>query len=58
MLELRPSRLRCLFEPTRGTQQMPLLFYFPYIIWMGMMEIVQEEMRASVTIKARTPARR
>jgi len=37
---------------------MPLLFYFPYIIWMGMMEIVQDEMRAPVKIKAQTPARR
>ena len=23
---------------------MPLLFYFPLIVWMGMMEIAQDEM--------------
>ena len=23
---------------------MPLLFYFPFIIWMGTMKVVQEEM--------------
>lgn len=23
---------------------MPLLFYFPFIVWMGMVKVVQEEM--------------
>ena len=36
---------------------MPLLFYFPYIIWMGMMQIVQDEMRVSAKIKPRPPMR-
>jgi hypothetical protein len=36
---------------------MPLLFYFPYIVWMGMMQLVQDEMRAPVKIKARPPIR-
>ena len=34
---------------------MPLLFYFPYIIWMGMMQIVQDEMRVPAKIKPRPP---
>jgi len=37
--------------------KMPLLFYFPYIIWMGMMQVVQDEMRVPVKIKARPPVR-
>lgn len=37
---------------------MPLLFYFPLIIWMGLVEIVQEEMRVPVKVKAATPERR
>ena len=32
---------------------MPLLFYFPFIIWMGMLEIAHDEMR--VPIKAKAP---
>jgi hypothetical protein len=36
---------------------MPLLFYFPYIVWMGMMQIVHDEMRVPVKIKARPPVR-
>ena len=24
---------------------MPLLFYFPFIVWMGMVKVVQDEMR-------------
>jgi len=32
---------------------MPLLFYLPIIIWMGMVEIAQEELRAPVKIKGR-----
>jgi hypothetical protein len=31
---------------------MPLLFYFPLIIWMGMLEALQDEMRVPVTAKA------
>ena len=27
---------------------MPLLFYFPLIIWMGMLEAMQDEMRVPV----------
>jgi hypothetical protein len=45
------------FEPTRGTQKMPLLFYFPLIVWMGMMEIAQDEMRVPVRVKARTSSK-
>jgi len=37
--------------------KMPLLFYFPYIIWMGMMQIAQDEMRVPVKIKPRPPVR-
>jgi hypothetical protein len=37
---------------------MPLLFYFPLIIWMGMVEILEEEMRVPVKVKAGTPDRR
>jgi hypothetical protein len=36
---------------------MPLLFYFPLIIWMGMMEIAQDEMRIAVKVNTRTPLR-
>lgn len=46
------------FEPTRGTQKMPLLFYFPFIVWMGLMEIAQDEMRIPVRVKARTSSQR
>jgi len=42
----------------REAQKMPLLFYFPLIIWMGMMEIAQDEMRAPVNVRTPTPARR
>jgi hypothetical protein len=35
---------------------MPLLFYFPLIVWMGMVEIMHDEMRAPV--KTRVPAHR
>jgi hypothetical protein len=37
--------------------KMPLLFYFPFIVWMGMMEIVYDEMRVPVRIKAPAPRR-
>ena len=26
---------------------MPLLFYFPFIVWMGMVKVVRDEMRVS-----------
>jgi len=32
---------------------MPLLFYFPLIVWMGMLGAMQEEMRAPAVVKAR-----
>ncbi len=37
---------------------MPLLFYFPLIIWMGVIEIVREEMRIPVKVKAGPPEQR
>jgi hypothetical protein len=37
---------------------MPLLFYFPFIVWMGLMEIAQAEMRAPVRVKAQSPSQR
>jgi hypothetical protein len=33
---------------------MPLLFYFPIIVWMGLMEIAQDEMRVPVRVKTRS----
>jgi hypothetical protein len=42
----------------REAQKMPLLFYFPLIIWMGMMEIAHDELRVPVNVRTRTPARR
>jgi len=36
---------------------MPLLFYFPYIVWMGMMQFVQDEMRVPAKVKMRPPVR-
>ena len=38
---------RCLREPEREEQKMPLLFYFPLIVWIGMMEVMQAEMLPS-----------
>ena len=35
---------------------MPLLFYFPLIVWMGMAEIMQDQMCAPAKIKTREPA--
>jgi hypothetical protein len=32
---------------------MPLLLYFPLIIWMGMLVAMQDEMRAPATVKVR-----
>ena len=41
---------------------MPLLFYFPFIVWMGVLEIAHDEMRVAVKVrtpdKVRTPVRR
>ena len=34
---------------TRGGK-MPLLFYLPLIIWMGLFEVAQNEMRAPVKV--------
>jgi hypothetical protein len=31
---------------------MPLLFYFPFILWAGMMSVAEEEMRP-IPVKAR-----
>lgn len=36
-------------EPQREIQKMPLLFYFPLIIWMGMLGAMQDEMRMPAT---------
>ncbi len=36
---------------------MPLLLYYPLIVWMGMMEIVQHEMRAPIKVKAQSRQR-
>lgn len=30
---------------------MPLLFYFPIIVWAGMVTVAQEQMRAPVPVK-------
>ena len=32
---------------------MPLLLYFPLIIWLGMLEAMKDDMRAPATIKTR-----
>jgi hypothetical protein len=32
------------FEPKREAQKMPLLFYLPFIVWMGMMTVVQNDL--------------
>jgi hypothetical protein len=32
---------------------MPLLFYFPLIIWMGMLEAMHDDMRVPATVKVR-----
>jgi hypothetical protein len=45
-----PLRTEC------EAKKMPLLFYFPLIVWMGMMEIAHDEMR--VPLKVKTPVRR
>lgn len=48
---------RVLMSNQREAGNMPLLFYFPYIVWMGMMQLVQDEMRVPVKVKARPPVR-
>jgi hypothetical protein len=35
------------------SKKMPLLFYFPLIVWMGMLEAMQDEMRVPTTAKPR-----
>jgi hypothetical protein len=42
----------------REVQKMPLLFYSPLIIWMGLFEVAQDEMRVPVKIKALRETRR
>jgi len=32
---------------------MPLLFYFPLIVWMGMLELAQDEMRVPAKARVR-----
>ena len=51
--ELALAFSRSCLEPQREIQKMPLLFYFPLIIWMGMLGAMQDEMRMPVTAKAR-----
>jgi hypothetical protein len=34
---------------------MPLLFYYPLIIWMGMIEVMRDQMGAPATVKVRRP---
>lgn len=36
---------------------MPLLLYFPLIVWMSMVEIVQQEMHVPVKVKAQSRQR-
>ena len=45
----------CVFlaEPQREKQNMPLLLYFPLIIWLGMLEAMKDDLREPATIKAR-----
>jgi hypothetical protein len=51
------ARLRFFFEPKREAYRMPLLFYFPLIVWMGMMEFAQQEMHVPVKVKAQSHRR-
>ncbi len=37
---------------------MPLLFYLPLIIWMGLFEAAEDEMRVPVKVKALRKTRR
>jgi len=34
---------------------MPLLFYFPLIVWMGTAEIMQTQMYETAKVRVRTP---
>jgi hypothetical protein len=36
---------------------MPLLFYFPLTIWMGIVDVMQDELRVPAKAKVVTPAR-
>jgi hypothetical protein len=56
--ELWRSSSRFFVEPKREAQKMPLLFYFPLIVWMGMMEVVQQEVHAPTKNKIRTSMER
>lgn len=37
---------------------MPLLWYFPLIVWMGMLEVVRSELGAPAEAKVRVSTRR
>jgi len=37
---------------------MPLLFYFPLIVWMGMFDFMREEMGEPIKAKVRVPTQR
>ena len=37
---------------------MPLVFYLPLLIWMGLFEVAQDEMRVPVNVKALRETRR
>lgn len=37
---------------------MPMLFYFPMIIWAGLIELAQEQMRAVEAVVPTEPAKR
>lgn len=37
---------------------MPMLIYWPLIVWMGMLKVAQNNMRAPVHVKARTKAKK
>jgi hypothetical protein len=47
------------FSPNRMQgANMPLLFYLPLIIWMGLLEAAQDEMRVRAKVNALRKARR
>ena len=52
------GRLALAFRTDARYKKMPLLFYFPFIVWMGLLEVAQDEMRVPVTVKTRTPTQR
>jgi len=37
---------------------MPLLFYLPLIVWMGLFQVAQDEMRVPAKVKALRETRR